>query len=237
MTEMSSTVAEVATSASAAAAAATEADKAANEGRAEVQLTVSAIEALALEVEKGAELISQVERDSEAIGSVLDVILGIAEQTNLLALNAAIESARAGEQGRGFAVVADEVRTLAGRTLQSSEEIQKMITKLQAGSRNAVQAMEEGRQRAQASVEQALKADKSLEVIDSSVNSILHLNTQIASAAEEQSVVSEEINRNLVKINQMTEHASDGSSQTAVASEQLAQLAVNLQGLVLQFKI
>ncbi len=237
MTEMSSTVAEVATSASAAAAAATEADKAANEGLTEVKLTVSAIEALALEVEKGTELISQVERDSEAIGSVLDVILGIAEQTNLLALNATIESARAGEQGRGFAVVADEVRTLAGRTLQSSEEIQKMITKLQTGSRNAVQAMEEGRQRAQASVEQALKAGKSLEVIDSSVNSILHLNTQIASAAEEQSVVSEEINRNLVKINQMTEHASEGSSQTAVASEQLAQLAVNLQGLVLQFKI
>ncbi len=237
MTEMSSTVAEVATSAASAAEAAEAANKAASEGHTEVQLTVNAIEALALEVEKGARLISQVERDSEAIGSVLDVILGIAEQTNLLALNAAIESARAGEQGRGFAVVADEVRTLAGRTLQSSEEIQKMITKLQTGSRNAVQAMEEGRQRAQASVEQALKADKSLEVIDSAVNSILHLNTQIASAAEEQSVVSEEINRNLVKINQMTAQASEGSGQTAVASERLAQLADNLQGLVLQFKI
>ncbi|MEJ2425715.1 MAG: methyl-accepting chemotaxis protein, partial [Candidatus Thiodiazotropha sp.] len=237
MTEMSSTVAEVANSTSNAASAAESANRAADEGQNIVQLTVKTIESLANDVERGTGLISNAEKDSEAIGSVLGVILGVAEQTNLLALNAAIEAARAGEQGRGFAVVADEVRTLASRTQQSSGEIQDMIARLQSSSRQAVQAMEEGRTRAQASVEQATKAGEALEVIDSSVNSIHNLNTQIASAAEEQSSVTEEINRNITKINQMAEIASEGANQTAAASEQLTGLASDLQGLIQQFKV
>ncbi len=237
MTQMSATVGEVANNTSDAAAAAEAASKAAGEGRQVVRLTVEAIEILAGEVERGAELIGHVDRDSAAIGSVIDVILGIAEQTNLLALNAAIEAARAGEQGRGFAVVADEVRTLASRTKQSSAEIQQMIKKLQTSSQDAVQAMQAGQLRAQSSVEQAVRAGKALELIDSSVGSIHNLNTQIAGAAEEQSLVSLEIGKNLHKINQMAEQASEGASQTALSSEQLAQLAVNLQELVRQFKV
>jgi methyl-accepting chemotaxis protein len=237
MTEMSSTVAEVANNTSNAASAAESANRAADEGQNIVALTVKAIESLANDVERGTGLISNAEKDSESIGSVLGVILGVAEQTNLLALNAAIEAARAGEQGRGFAVVADEVRTLASRTQQSSGEIQDMIARLQSSSRQAVQAMEEGRTRAQASVEQATKAGEALEVIDSAVNSIHNLNTQIASAAEEQSSVTEEINRNITKINQMAEIASEGASRTAAASEQLTGLASDLQGLIQQFKV
>jgi methyl-accepting chemotaxis protein len=237
MTQMSSTVAEVANNTADAATAAETANKAASEGREIVRLTVDAIETLAGEVEASAELIAHVDRDSEAIGGVIDVILEIAEQTNLLALNAAIEAARAGEQGRGFAVVADEVRTLASRTKDSSAEIQQMIRKLQTSTQDAVQAMQKGRQRAHSSVEQATRAGKALEAIDTSVSSIHSLNTQIAGAAEEQSSVSEEIGRNLCKINQMAEQASEGASQTALSSEQLAQLAVNLQELVRQFKV
>jgi methyl-accepting chemotaxis protein len=237
MTQMSSTVLEVASKTADAATSAEAANHAAGEGHDVVQLSVSAIEALAGDVDKGASLINHVEKDSEAIGSVLDVILEFAEQTNLLALNAAIEAARAGEQGRGFAVVADEVRTLASRTKKSSTEIQEMILNLQTSSREAVQAMEEGREKARTSVEQATKAGKALDVIESSVHSIHNLNTQIASAAEEQSAVSEEITSNLTMINEMAKQTSEGAIQTASASEKLAMLATNLQGLVHQFKV
>lgn len=237
VTEMTSTVQEVANSTVTAAGAANEANEAATEGRNIVNGTVAAIQSLASEVEKGSEMIIELEKDSEAIGSILDVISDIAEQTNLLALNAAIEAARAGEHGRGFAVVADEVRTLASRTQKSTKEIQAMITKLQTGSRGAVEAMEEGRTQAHSSVEQANMAGQALEKITAAVATIHDLNTQIASAAEEQTAVSEEINKNVVQINQMAEHTSDGATQTSAASEQLAQLALELQGLVKQFKV
>ncbi len=237
VTEMTSTVQEVANNTVHAATAADEANHAAADGRNVVNNTIASIESLAAEVEKGAETIAAVEKDSEAIGSVLDVISDIAEQTNLLALNAAIEAARAGEHGRGFAVVADEVRTLASRTQASTEEIQGMINKLQSGSRGAVKAMQQGRIKAQSSVEQAGKAGEALEAITTAVASIHDLNTQIASAAEEQTAVSEEISRNVAQINQMAENTADGANQTATASEQLANLATDLQGMVNQFKI
>ena len=236
MTEMSSTVQEVASNTVNAANAAEEANVATGNGRDVVQSTISAIEGLAVEVEKGADMIGNVEKDSEAIGSVLVVIREIAEQTNLLALNAAIEAARAGEHGRGFAVVADEVRTLASRTQESTEEIQSMIEKLQSGSRSAVQSMEDGRTQAQASVEQAGKAGEALEVISTAVTTIHDMSAQIASAAEEQSAVSEEISRSIVNINEMAEQTSNGANQTATASEQLAHLATDLQNLVKEFK-
>ncbi|GAB6040225.1 methyl-accepting chemotaxis protein [Endothiovibrio diazotrophicus] len=237
MTEMSATVQEVARNTGSAAEAAHQAESEAQNGRQVVDQTIEAIDRLATEVEKAAGVIHQLETDSAEIGTILDVIKGIAEQTNLLALNAAIEAARAGEQGRGFAVVADEVRTLASRTQKSTEEIQQMIEKLQAGAGQAVKVMEEGRAQAESSVRQAAAAGESLQTITRAVSTITDMNTQIASAAEEQTAVAEEMNRNVVNITSVADETANGASQTASASEQLAGLAHKLQSLVGQFKI
>jgi methyl-accepting chemotaxis protein len=235
--EMNATVHEVARNAVAAAQAAQEADNSFSEGKKVVGRIIGAIGELATEVEQSSQVIRELEKESENIGSVLDVIKSIAEQTNLLALNAAIEAARAGEQGRGFAVVADEVRTLAGRTQQSTREIEEMINRLQAGANKAVQVMETGKQKSQVGVEQAAAAGQALETINSAVDRINNMNTQIASAAEEQSSVTEEINRNIVNINQVAEQTAVGAKQTAMASDDLANLAEQLKKLVEQFKV
>ena len=237
MNEMSSTVQEVASSAADAAGAAANADKDANAGMSVVGQTASSIEALAVEVESSAKVIDQVAKDSEEIGKVLDVIKGIAEQTNLLALNAAIEAARAGEQGRGFAVVADEVRTLAGRTHSSTQEIESMIEKLQTGANNAVEAMKQGQEKAAIGVDQAAQAGAALEAITSAVSVINQMNNQIASAAEEQSITTEEMNQRIVNINTLTEQTTESAVQSSVSSEELSRLASDLQGLVSRFKL
>ena len=237
MNEMTATVQEVARHATEAASAASKADHASVEGKKVVLSTMNAIEALSSEVHSAANVISQLEKDSENIGTVLDVIKGIAEQTNLLALNAAIEAARAGEQGRGFAVVADEVRTLASRTQQSTQEIQTMIENLQVGAQSAVKVMDESRAKAEDSVSRAAKAGGSLEEITHSVSLINDMNTQIATAAEEQSAVAEEINRNIVNISEIVDRTAEGANQTSIASEELASLAAQLQQLVNQFKV
>jgi len=237
MNEMSATAHEIARNAAAAAASAKEADGQSTEGRHVVAQTMDAIDALAQEVVRAADVIHKLEKDSESIGGILDVIRGIADQTNLLALNAAIEAARAGEQGRGFAVVADEVRTLAQRTQQSTREIQEMIQCLQEGSQNAVQVMEKGRSQAEASVAQAAKAGDRLEGITRSVSDITEMNTQIATASEEQSTVVEEINRNVTNISGVADQTAEAAEQTAQASHQLGELAMRLQGLVAQFKL
>lgn len=237
MNQMTATVQEVARHATDAASAANKADQASIEGKQVVIATMQAIESLSSEVHAAAKVISQLEKDSENIGAVLDVIKGIAEQTNLLALNAAIEAARAGEQGRGFAVVADEVRNLASKTQQSTQEIHDMIAKVQAGAQSAVKVMDESRTRAEDSVSQAARAGTSLEAITSAVSLIKDMNTQIATAAEEQSAVAEEINRNVVNISDIVDRTAEGASQTSVASEQLARLAGELQQLVNQFKV
>jgi methyl-accepting chemotaxis protein len=237
MNEMSSTAQEIARNASGAAEAARLADEASKNGQRVAHQTIEAINTLAQEVEEAADVIHKLEADSTSIGKVLDVIRGIAEQTNLLALNAAIEAARAGEQGRGFAVVADEVRTLASRTQQSTQEIQQMIERLQTGADNAVQVMMRGRTQAQTSVQQVAQTGASLEAITRAVSSITDMNTQIASAAEEQSAVAEEINRGIVSISQIGGQTAAGARQTATASEELARLAAQLQTLVGQFRL
>ncbi len=237
MNEMTATVQEVARNASQTAAASRGADDEAKNGAYVATEALGGIEVLIREIENAANVIQKVETDSSNIGMVLDVIKGIAEQTNLLALNAAIEAARAGEQGRGFAVVADEVRTLASRTQKSTEEIQTMIERLQDGVRNAVRAMEAARTRAQTGSDHVEKAAESLGMIAGEVGTINDMNTQIATAAEEQSAVADEINRNITTISHMADMTSEGAKQTSQISEELVRVANELNRLVSQFKL
>ena len=235
--QMAASGREVAQNTGAAAEAARNADSAANDGRRVVARTTEVIDSLAEAVRRAGEVINRLEQDSESIGGVLDVIRGIAEQTNLLALNAAIEAARAGEQGRGFAVVADEVRTLASRTQESTQEIQGMIERLQNGAREAVTVMEQGTARADESVHQAGEAGEALNAISQAVAVINEMNVQIASAAEEQNAVAEEINRAVVAISQITEQTAAGAQQTASASNELEQLSGQLSQMVGRFRV
>ncbi len=237
MNEMSATVQEVSRSADDASGAAANADNEAKAGNSIVQQASHSIDELANEVENAAAVIQQLASDSDAIGAVLDVIKGIAEQTNLLALNAAIEAARAGEQGRGFAVVADEVRTLAGRTQESTQEIESMIDKLQSGAKNAVTAMDAGQEKASVGVEQTKQAGEALAAITRAVTTINEMNTHIASAAEEQAATTEEMNKNIININQLADETSNSAEQSMSASGELSKLAADLQSLVGQFKI
>jgi methyl-accepting chemotaxis protein len=235
--EMVATVQEISRNTTSAADAAAQADEEVSKGQRVVDTTKGAIEELASEVMKGVEAINKLKMESETIGSVLDVIRGIAEQTNLLALNAAIEAARAGEQGRGFAVVADEVRTLASRTAESTNEIQSMITRLQEGAIAAVNVMQISKQKAQSTVDHAESAGESLKGIHDVVSIIHDMTSQIATAAEEQSVVSEEINRNIVAINDAAERSVITTQQAAETSEQLSQESEKLRALVNQFSL
>lgn len=237
MNEMSATVQEVARHATQTAAASQGADEESRQGVLVAQQAIEGIHELIAEIESAAQVVQQVETDTANISAVLDVIKGIAEQTNLLALNAAIEAARAGEQGRGFAVVADEVRTLASRTQKSTEEIQNMIERLQHGVKNAVGAMEGAQQRATKGSDCVEKASQSLHVIAAEVATINDMNTQIATAAEEQSAVAEEINRNITTISSIADNTSTGATQTARSSEELVRLAAELRRLVNQFKL
>ncbi|MCK4742258.1 MAG: methyl-accepting chemotaxis protein [Sulfuriflexus sp.] len=235
--EMSTTVQEVASNASSAANEANNANKQANNGKNVVNETVASITSLANEIESTATVIQHLKKESEDIGSVLDVIKGIAEQTNLLALNAAIEAARAGEQGRGFAVVADEVRTLAQRTQESTQEIESMISKLQSSANEAVNSMERGRRGANDTVTKANEAGEALDSIVSAITIINDMNTQIASASEQQSAVAEEINRNINNISQISDQTAGATQQTSTSSTELAGLADELQGLVSTFRV
>ncbi|OOZ41231.1 hypothetical protein BOW53_04430 [Solemya pervernicosa gill symbiont] len=236
ISELSASAQEVAESATQAAEAAQHANSSASEGRQVVEQNITSIRELAAEVERSAEVIDQLAKDSDGIGGVLDVIQGIAEQTNLLALNAAIEAARAGEQGRGFAVVADEVRTLASRTQESTQEIQSMIERLQSGARSAVTAMEKGREKGQEGVEQAGRAGQALNEISDSVITISDMNSQIASAASEQSTVSEEINRSIHAIIEINDQISVYMSETISACGENSDIAEEMSLLSTHFR-
>ncbi len=237
MNEMTTTVQGVARNAEQAAQAAQQADRSAQNGASVANSARREITGLVDEVEKSAGVIQKLQAESENIGMVLDVIRGIAEQTNLLALNAAIEAARAGEQGRGFAVVADEVRTLASRTQKSTEEIHLMIERLQSGASNAVNVMAQARGKGQGGIGEMGRVTDTLGEIARAVASINDMNTQIASAAEEQSAVAEEINRNVNNISEGSGQSAQGAEQTAFASMELSRLAADLQTLVARFKV
>lgn len=237
ITQMSATVNEVASHTSEAAQLAQQAINEFNAGKSEVAKTQSSINSLAGKVTEAGVVINNLSADSRQIGSVLEVIQGIAEQTNLLALNAAIEAARAGEQGRGFAVVADEVRNLAQRTQDSTRQIQAVIEKMQTSTTKAVEVMHEGQAQAEVSVEQAKAAGESLQAINHSVSKISDMNTQIATAAEQQAVVASEINQNFNQITQSATKAEQEAAKITAASNQLDTLARNLEKNVSQFKI
>jgi methyl-accepting chemotaxis protein len=232
MNEMSATAQEVARHAAEASHAADEADRCSQEGDKVMGATITAITHMRSEISNTAEVIRRLEADSGRIGKVLEVIRGIAEQTNLLALNAAIEAARAGDAGRGFAVVADEVRTLAQRTAASTAEINQIIHSVQTGATDAALAIESGQARSQESVDQVALAGTSLQRITAAVESIRDMNRQIATAAEEQTSVAEDISRNLTEITAIATTNQDNVKRTQVASDDLHGLSVGLNDVI-----
>jgi methyl-accepting chemotaxis protein len=235
--EMAATIQEVARSAANAAKVAGDATTQTREGGDTVEETINAIRGLAGDIEHAGKVITNLRGETDNIGSVLDVIRGIAEQTNLLALNAAIEAARAGEQGRGFAVVADEVRTLASKTQQSTQDIQVMIEHLQQGAAEAVSVMEHSRDSSNQTVERAGSAHLALAEITRAVSEIDNMNAQIASAADEQSTVSEMISQSVSRIAYLAEESLDASDQTARAATNISGIGQELGDLVKRFEL
>lgn len=237
MNEMTVAIQNVASRAQDASKVSRTADEEARKGRQVVTDASASIRALAEIVETSSRSIQELERESENIGSMLGVIQGIAEQTNLLALNAAIEAARAGDSGRGFAVVADEVRSLAQRSQDSTSDIKAIIERLQAGAEASVQTMKEGCEQAMVTVEQAESAGHSLDAITKAVDAINEMNTQIAAEAEQQTVVVDEISRNVTNIARVTEDTAQAADTTTNTSNNLSGLALTLQQHVGQFKL
>jgi methyl-accepting chemotaxis protein len=235
--EMQSAIEEVAGNASRAADVTRHAQETSEKGGRIIHDSSAQVQTLAEQILKAVEVIRKLSEDSKNITSVLEVIRGVAEQTNLLALNAAIEAARAGEQGRGFAVVADEVRTLAQRTQQSTEDIQRMITTLQTGVSDIVSVMETGSEQAGETERLATEAEKELKTILESMNDIMDVNASVASATEEQTQVVEEINRNIVNINELASESSRRSERINDISATLDSYAASLRQQTGRFKV
>lgn len=235
--EMSSTVQEVANNASGAAEAAQDADSNARKGMGIMENTLTAIEQLSREVDNVSTAMSQLENETGRIGGVLDVIKNVAEQTNLLALNAAIEAARAGEQGRGFAVVADEVRSLAKRTQESTAEIQQIIQAVQQGASKAMQAMKISQDKTHTTSTMAGQAGQAIGDITSAVARIHNMNTQIATAAEEQSYAAEEINKNVVHVVNLVQNAASNAQKSTQIATALDSAARELEQQINHFHL
>ncbi|UTV28100.1 methyl-accepting chemotaxis protein [Photobacterium atrarenae] len=235
--QMGATVSEIAGNAAQAAEAAHNADAETQSGQQVVGQARDNINQLAQDVAQVSDVIESLANNTQAIGSILDVIRGISEQTNLLALNAAIEAARAGEQGRGFAVVADEVRNLASRTADSTDEIQNMINRLQEEAGNAVNAMMQSRQLTSDGVSSADEASGALISIAERITLISDMNTQVATATEEQSTVVNDINCNIEEINDTTQRTAETAAELATASQELRALSQRLDDMVGTFKL
>lgn len=235
--EMAATAEDVAGNASRAAEAAQQADTETASGQIIVEDTIVSISQLSEDVNRATDVINQLSDDAEQIGDVINVIKGIADQTNLLALNAAIEAARAGELGRGFSVVADEVRTLANRTQKSTEEINHMIELLLGRVKEAVGVMNNSSTQGKNTVAQAQKASDSLKTIMVAVSTITNMNTQIATAAEEQTVVTDEISKNVQQVADIAEDSSTKALELEKTSAELIALENRLAAVVNQFKV
>ncbi|MFV3406321.1 MULTISPECIES: methyl-accepting chemotaxis protein [Pseudomonas] len=234
--QMSASAHSATHSAAQAADAARHAEQATGNGVQVLQQSTQGIDALATDMHAAMQRLQSLASSSEQIGSVLDVILAIAQQTNLLALNAAIEAARAGDAGRGFAVVADEVRGLAQRTQVSVHEIGVVIDNLRQGTRDVTAAMQHSNAQAQNNVEQTRQALQVLGDIRQAVGVITDMNVQIACAAEQQSSVAEEINRNVEAVRTVVNTLSEQAGQGAALSHALNDLALRQQGLIQRFK-
>lgn len=235
VTEMTSAIQEVASNTANTSSAAELADKSVHDGHESVEKSLKATTELARSIDEITRMIETLGTDSNAIGSVIEVINDIAEQTNLLALNAAIEAARAGEQGRGFAVVADEVRTLAQRTQNSTVEIKDIINRIQTSTNSCVSSIGSAQERAQSCVGYSEAADTSYTQISQAVSDIRNMTFQVATAVEEQSAVAEEVNRNIVNIQTQSEKTNEASHKTASTTKALGRDIAAMREMVNQF--